>query len=120
MSGCTAYLKAQNRTASPRGEAGQIAMGGVAQIVVGALVAVGSYYLYQHADPQPMRDSLTGSHAGVAGVLVGSGLVIGGIADGTIALYQVLSGDHLFAAPYKTQIKPVQGLNALVRTPLTP
>lgn len=30
--GCTAYLKAQNRMAGPRGEAGQIAMGGVAPV----------------------------------------------------------------------------------------
>jgi hypothetical protein len=116
--GCTAYLKAQNRTAGPRGEAGQIAMGGVAQIVVGALVTVGSYYLYQHADQDPARDGLTGSHAGVAGAIVGSGLVLGGLADGTIALYQALAGDHLFAAPYKSEVK--SRLNASVRTPMTP
>ncbi len=97
--GCTSYLKAQNRTKSARREAADIALGGVAQLVIGSLITMGSYAWYQHAsqDDEPANDKITASHGAVFGLLLGTGLVIGGVADGTIAFYQGMSNDHLFA-----------------------
>ena len=46
-----AYTKQLNPTRkSARRESADIALGGVAQVVVGGLIVVGSYYWFKHAD----------------------------------------------------------------------
>jgi hypothetical protein len=96
-SGCTAYLKAEHRSRPPRREAADIALGSAAQLVVGTLIAVESYYWYQHASeqPDPADQRVTPSHGAVLGLLLGTGLVLGGVADETIALTQAMTDDYV-------------------------
>jgi hypothetical protein len=101
LCGCTAYLKQQNvARKSARGEAAQIALGGVAQLLVGGLIVVGSYYWFKHADahPEPLsEDELSPKTGAVLGMLLGGSLVLSGVADDTIALYQAMSNDYVLS-----------------------
>ncbi len=110
--GCTAYLKSQSRTKSARREAVDIALGGVSQLIVGGLIAAGSFYWFNHTkqNPEPIsEEELPPGFFPMASLLLGSGIVISGVADGTIGLYQGMSNDHLFASPPPPGVKPLPG-----------
>ena len=96
-----AYTKQLNPTRkSARRESADIALGGVAQVVVGGLIVVGSYYWFKHAEEHrepAMEGKVTPQVGAMFGMLLGSGLTLSGVADDTIALYQAMSNDYVWA-----------------------
>jgi hypothetical protein len=104
LGGCTAYLKQLNPTRkAPRREAADIAVGGVAQLLVGGLIVAGSYCWFNSAkaNPEPVsEDELAPAVGAMLGMLLGGSMVLSGVSDDTIALYQALSNDHLIP-PYR-------------------
>ena len=97
--GCMAYMKQGNRTrTSARREAADIALAGAAQLIIGGLITVGSYYWFNDAkrNPEPLsEDELSPAAGAVLGMLLGGGIVLSGVGDETIALYQGMSNDYV-------------------------
>jgi hypothetical protein len=100
MTGCMAFTLSQQRNQPPRREAKKLAGLAVAEIVLGGLIGVGSYYWFENTEPTMEGESKSTNPRlfALLGILLGAASLTSGVIDAGIAGTQAVTGDYVMSA----------------------